>query len=89
MLEKLKAGLKDQALDIYVNQYSVQFNKVKTLLEQVVDLSVVDAAEQLAEGQSMNFKVVVLIISLAVVIILLPLFCVLQLPEALSILWMR
>ena len=70
MLEKLKAGLKDQALDIYVNQYSVQFNKVKTLLEQVVDLSVVDAAEQLAEGQSMNFKVVVLIISLAVVIIL-------------------
>lgn len=89
MLEKLKAGLKDQALDIYVNQYSVQFNKVKTLLEQVVDLCVADAAEQLAEGQSMNFKVVVLIISLAVVIILLPLFCVLQLPEALSILWMR
>ena len=70
MLEKLKAGLKDQALDIYVNQYSVQFNKVKTLLEQVVDLCVADAAEQLAEGQSMNFKVVVLIISLAVVIIL-------------------
>lgn len=65
LLELLENNKNDEALDIYMNQYRPQFEKVKDILTEVVEVSSSEAENRLSEGQTANIRIVFLLIALA------------------------
>lgn len=67
VLKLREQGKDEEALDLYVSQYSPKFNEVRDTLSQVIDLSTKDANARLAEGKEVNTRVVFLLLLLAAV----------------------
>lgn len=70
MMSLLEAGENDEALNVYFNEYDSIAIEVREVLVQVVAAASADAESSLAEGQSRNNRIVILVWGLAGVIIL-------------------
>lgn len=62
----LEAGDDDQAYQAYMNEYNPKATIVRNTLSEVVDLSIEDAQQKLADSQAANVKVLTLFLALAV-----------------------
>lgn len=65
LLELLENNKDDEALELYLGEYRPQFEKVKDILSDVVEISSQEAENRLEEGQATNSRIVFLLVALA------------------------
>lgn len=65
LLELLENNRDDEALDLYLEEYRPQFETVKSILSEVVEISSDEAETRLEEGQKTNIRIVFLLVALA------------------------
>lgn len=70
VIEYLDKDNKEKALDVCLNEYENQAQVVRSILAEIVDLSVEDAENNLQDGQNQNQKVIILLIIIAVICVL-------------------
>lgn len=65
ILSRLETGADDDALTIYLKEYEPQAEKVRTILNEVVKLCETDSQESLDSAQTLNIRVVVMLLILS------------------------
>lgn len=65
LLELMENNKDDEALAFYLEEYRPQFETVKSILSEVVEISSDEAETRLEEGQKTNTRIVFLLVALA------------------------